>query len=132
MAKKSTRPTEPFWFTLPSDKDRPQTEQSRFRFRPLNQRERMEAMDNVEAVTVAATSERQLRFRTFQQARETVLKTLIETENFPSDAPLPYPGDREAQSRYVEMLDDADLYACGEHVFSHSTTGSDAVDTPAT
>lgn len=128
MATKSKRPVEAFWIVLPKDKKLPAEEQSRFRFRPLTQAERMRAMDNIESVMIEATGERQLRFRSFQQAREIVLLTLIDTENFPAGEPEKFDSkaSREDRERYVEMLEDGDVYALGDHVFDHSTLGQDA------
>ena len=127
MASKSQRPVEPFWHVLEKDRKLPVEEQSRFRFRPLTQAERMRAMDNIESVVIEATGERQLRFRSFQQAREIVLSTLIETENFPAGAPEKYDrnASREDRERYVEMIEDGDVYALGDYVFDHSTLGKD-------
>lgn len=128
MAKRSQRPVEPFWHVLEKDKKLPAEEQSRFRFRPLTQAERMRAMDNIEQVTIEATGERQLRFRSFQQAREIVLLTLIETENFPAGEPQKFDpkASREDRERYIELMDDGDVYALGDFVFDHSTLGVDA------
>lgn len=125
MAKRSQRPVEPFWFILPADRKLPAEEQSQFRFRPLSQAERMHALDNVEVLTEDSSGAKQLRFRNFQQAREIVLGCLIETRNFPAGSPIEYPakGSREERSKYLEMIDDHDVYALGDHVFDHSTIG---------
>ena len=128
MPRRSVRPVEAFWFVLPAERKLPAEEQSRFKFRPLSQAERMRAMDNIESVTIEATGERQLRFRSFQQARETVILTLLETQNFPIDGAQPYDptAPREDREKYLELLDDNDVYALGDHVFDHSTLGTDA------
>ena len=125
MAKKANRVVEPFKYVLPADRVLPAGEQSVFTFRPLTQGERMRATDTVEVVHVEGSGERQIRFRTFEQAREVVLACLIKVENFPSEEPIPYPGDgtREEKYRYLEMLDDYDVYRLGDHVIDHSTLG---------
>lgn len=127
MARKSTRSAEPFRYILPRDLKLPVAEQTVFLCRPLTQRERMQAMDNVEAVQIdGGTGEKQLRFRGFQQAYDTVLKCLLGVENFPADNPVPYPakGDRDEKEKYLEMMDDFDVHALGDHIFDHSTLGS--------
>lgn len=128
MAKRSQRPVEAFWFVLKKDQALPAEEQSRFKFRPLTQAERMRAMDNIESVTIEATGERQLRFRSFQQAREIVITALVDTENFPAGEPLKFDfkASREDREKYVELMEDNDVYAMGDHVFDHSTLGKDA------
>lgn len=128
MAKKSERPVEPFWFVLPADQKLPAGEQSRWRFRPLTQAERMDLLDNTEVITLDGTGTRQLRLRNFSQAREIVLLTLVETENFPAGASEKYQrdGSREDKSRYVEMLEDSDVLILGTHVFEHSSLGVDS------
>ena len=128
MAKRSQRPVEPFWFVLKADQKLPAEDQSRFRFRPLAQGERMRAMDNIESVIVEKTGERQLRFRSFQQALEIVLATLIDVENFPAGAPEKYDpkASREDREAYVEKIDDGSVYEMGDYVFDHSTLGQDA------
>lgn len=85
----------------------------------------MKALDNIESVTIEATGEKQLRFRSFQQARDTVIATLIDTENFPDEgsAPFPVSGTREERERYIADIDDNDLYALGDYVFDRSTIG---------
>lgn len=127
MARKATRSTELFTYILPRDQKLPVAEQTVFTCRPLTQRERMRAMDNVEAVQIdGGTGEKQLRFRGFQQAYDIVLLCLLEVENFPAENPVPYPakGDREEKEKYLEMLDDFDVHALGDHIFDHSTIGS--------
>lgn len=126
MPKKANRSAEQFKYVLPADRVLPPGEQSVFTFRPLTQGERMRAMDTVEVVHVEGSGERQIRFRTFEQARETVLACLVAVENFPVGEPVPFPvtGSREERSNYLEMLDDFDVYRLGEHVFDHSTIGS--------
>lgn len=125
MANRSRRPVEPFWFTPLADRSLPAEKQSSFRFRPLNQVERMHALDNVEVLTEDKTGSRQLRFRNFQQAYEIVIDCLIEAKNFPSGAPVDFPakGSREEKAKYLEMIDDHDVYAMGDYVFDHSTIG---------
>lgn len=126
MPKKANRSVEPFTYVLPADRVLPAVEQSVFTFRPLTQGERMRAMDTVEVVHIEGSGERQIRFRTFEQARETVLACLVSAENFPVGEPVPFPanGTREERSRYLNMIDDYDVYRLGEHVFDHSTLGS--------
>ncbi len=127
MARRSNRPNEPFQYILPRDKKLPGEEQTVFVCRPLSQRERMRAMDNIEAVQVdGGTGEKQLRFRNFQQAYETVVMCLIDVKNFPVDAPKPFPakGDREEREAYIAEIDDYDVYAIGDYIFDHSTIGS--------
>lgn len=128
MAQKSQRPVEPFWFTPPADRTLPPAQQSRFRFRPMKQHERMEFMDNTEVVTEDGTGSRQLRFRNFAQALEIVLLTLIETDNFPAGEPEKYPNDgsRAEKARYLEGLEDSLIYVLGQEVFNHSTLGQDS------
>lgn len=129
MAKKSQRPVEPFWYVLPADLKLPANEQTRWKFRPLTQPERLDFMDNTEVVTEDLTSNtRQLRFRNFAQAREVVLLTLIEVENFPAGEPIKYPkaGSREEKSKYLEDVEDFSVYALGQYVFDHSTLGIDS------
>ncbi|MEX1185321.1 MAG: hypothetical protein WEA80_01870 [Gemmatimonadaceae bacterium] len=126
MARKTTRPAEPFKYILPRDRKLPAAEQTVFTCRPLAQQERMQAMDNVEAVQIDGSGERQLRFRGFQQAYEIVMRCLVDVENFPAGSPVPYPSkeDREARAKYLEMMDDFDVHALGDHIFDHSTIGS--------
>lgn len=128
MAKKSQRPVEPFWVTPPADRALPPAEQSRFKFRPLKQHERMEFMDNVEVITEDGTGSRQLRFRNFTQALEIVLLTLIETDNFPAGEPAKYSRDdtRSERARYLEVMEDSLIYVLGQEVFNHSTLGQDS------
>jgi hypothetical protein len=128
MAKKSQRPVNPFWFIPSADRALPAPEQSRFRFRPLTQPERMDFMDNMEVVTEDGTGTRQLRFRNFAQAREIVLLALLEAENFPAGEAEKYPieGTRAEKSKYLEKIEDALLYVLGQHVFDHSTLGQDS------
>jgi hypothetical protein len=128
MAKKSERPREPFWFTPPADRALPPAEQSRFKFRPLRQYERLEFMDNTEVVTEDGTGSRQLRFRSFTQSLELVLLTLIEAENFPAGEPVKYPkeGTREEKAKYIEDIDDGLIYVLGQEVFNRSTLGQDS------
>lgn len=125
MAKRSERPVEPFWFVLHADQKLPAGEQSRWRFRPLTQAERMDMLDSIEVVTEDRAGTRSSRFRNFQQARETVLLCLMEVENFPAGAPEKYPqsGTRSEKSKYLEMVEDVEVYALGDHVFFHSTLG---------
>ena len=125
MAERAKRPVEPFWFTLPADRELPAEQQSKFRFRPMTQRERMHALDNVEVVTEDKTGAKQLRFRSFQQNYEIVLECLIEAKNFPASSPVEYPskGSREEKAKYLEMIEDPDVYAMGDYVFDRSTIG---------
>lgn len=127
MARKSERSAELFKYVLPRDQKLPVEEQTVFTCRPLTQRERMRAMDNVEAVQIdGGTGEKQLRFRGFQQAYDIVLMCLVDVENFPAGDPIPYPGKegREEKERFLEMMDDFDVHALGDHIFDHSTIGS--------
>lgn len=125
MARRSTSAVEAWSYTPRSDRDLPVGDQSRFRFRPLTQAERLAALDASEIVHVSGTGERTVQQRSFSQARELVLLALIGTENFPAGEPLPYPASAAAseRSRYVEMIGDALVFELGNHVFDHSTLG---------
>jgi hypothetical protein len=98
MAKRSQRPVEAFWLCWTEGPEAPGGGTEPLPFRPLTQAERMRAMDNIESVTIEATGERQLRFRSFQQAREIVLMTLVDTENFPAGEP------RKFDPRHLERI----------------------------
>jgi hypothetical protein len=126
MAKRATRVVEPFWYVLLEDKTLPAGQQTRWRFRPLSQAERMDFLDQTEIVTEDGTGTRQLRFRNFAQSREIVLLTLIEVENFPAGDPVKYPdvGSREQKSKWLEDVADSQIYELGQHVFNHSTLGT--------
>jgi hypothetical protein len=125
MAKRATRVVEPFWYVLFEDKTLPAGQQTRWRFRPLSQAERMDFLDQTEIVTEDGTGTRQLRFRNFAQSREIVLLTLIEVENFPAGDPVKYPdaGSRDQKSKWLEDVADTQIYELGQHVFNHSTLG---------
>lgn len=127
MARKSTRPTEPFTYILPEDKKLPAEEQTVFTCRPLSQQERMRAMDAMEVVQLDGRSgERQIRFRSFEQKREIALMCIIDVSNFPVGSPKPFPakGDAEEKAKYLAEMEDVDVYLVGEYIFDHSTIGS--------
>jgi len=125
MAKKASRTVEQFDYTPKADRDLAAPEQSRFRFRPLTQAERLNALDTSEKIVVDGGGERSVQPRGFAQARELVLLTLVSAENFPAGEPLPYPADKgvKEKSEYLEMIDDFLIFELGNYVFSRSALG---------
>lgn len=127
MAKKANRSVETFTYTPKADRTLPAAEQSQFRFRPLTQAERMYAMDTMESVTIATTGERTVQPRSFQHARELVLLSLVEAQNFPAGEAQPYPvsGSRTDKERYLDTVDDLLIFEFGTHIFTRSALGGE-------
>ena len=124
MAKKAQRAVEEFAYTPKADLAL-SDEQSRFRFRPLTQSERLNALDTSEKIVVDGGGERSVQPRGFAQARELVLLTLVSTDNFPAGEPVDYPAMKShaEKSNYLEMVDDILLFELGNYVFSRSALG---------
>ncbi len=126
MAKKVIGQSEQWWYTPHGDLELVAEEQSAFKFRPLTKAEQMHALDNMEVEVVdARSSERQLRFRSFQQAYQIVLACLTEARNYPAGEPVEYVVDvsREKREAYLELMRNALIYELGHHVFDRSTLG---------
>ena len=125
MAKATKRVTESWWYTLPSDRELPESEQSRFLLSPLTYGERARVYDQREVIRQSANDDRAVESRMFSVAAELALTHLEDVENFPASEPKPWPrsGTREAKQKYLDMLADADLLALGIEVMTKSTLG---------
>lgn len=124
MAEAARRPIEAWWYVLPSDRDLPAEKQSRFLLKPLSQAERMEAWDESDWVSIdGTTGERTVKPRGFRQARELVIRNLVDVENFPASKPDPFPkgGSQAERTAYIEKLDDIDLFLIGDEIRKHSS-----------
>lgn len=125
MAKAVKRPAESWTFILPSDKDLPPAEQSRFVLRPMTVSERAAAQDDLVRTMFGPNGERFVLRRTHQQAYELALSHIVSVENFPADAPKQWPDARDEQRKYLEMLDDRDLLEIGNEVWRKSAVGGE-------
>lgn len=124
MAEAARRPIEAWWYVLPSDRELPAEKQSRFLLKPLTQAERMEVWDESDWVSVnPETGERTIRPRGFRQARELVLRNLVDVQNFPVSSPKPFPkdGTRAERETYINDFDDIDLFLIGNEIREHSS-----------
>lgn len=124
MAEAARRPVEAWWYILPADRDLPAEKQSRFLLKPLTQAERMEAWDESDWVMVdGITGDRTVRPRGFRQARELVLRNLVDVQNFPASSPKPFPkdGTPAEKATYVDQFDDIDLFLIGDEIRKHSS-----------
>lgn len=124
MAEAARRPVEAWWYVLPSDQKLPVEQQSRFLLKPLTQAERMEVWDESDWVMIdGTTGDRTVRPRGFRQARELVLRNLVDVQNFPASKPEPFPKDASQAERvtYIDKLDDIDLFLIGDEIRKHSS-----------
>lgn len=124
--KKVIGQTENWWYTPVHDVALPAEDQSAFKFRPLTKAEQMHALDNMEVeIADGRSQERQLRFRSFQQAYQMLLACLVEARNFPAGEPVEYSADasREKREAFLELMPNALIYELGHHVFDRSTLG---------
>lgn len=122
MPKRVHRSAESFTYILAADRALPLDQQSRFRFRPLTQAEKLAVLDDLNWVQINADGSRELRPRSMSQARQLVLSNLEAAENFPTDGPVAWPaeGTREQKERYLDMLDEMDVYELGNEVRHHA------------
>lgn len=126
MPKKKIRPVESWWYVLPSERENPPEQQSRFLLRPLSQADRMAVWDDLQRIRVergdGPRGETTIQKRDFQSALELVVSHLERTENFPLGEPQPWdPAWSEERKRsYLEMLDDLDVYLIGNEIRDHA------------
>jgi hypothetical protein len=126
MAKATKRVTESWWYILPSDRELPESEQSRFQLSPLTYAERARMYDQREVIRQSnGGDERTIESRMFSVLAELALTHLEDVENFPASEPLPWPknGNRDAKQRYLDMLADADVLSIGTEIMVKSTLG---------
>jgi hypothetical protein len=114
--KATRRSSESFWLTPKADQGLPADDQSRFKFRPLTQAERMNALDDFAVHIKRADGSMELKTRDYGQSRTIVRAHLIEVDNFPAGAPEPWPADEAARDAYLEQIDDMVLHELGQAV----------------
>ncbi|HVX39615.1 MAG TPA: hypothetical protein VHB25_08580 [Gemmatimonadaceae bacterium] len=123
MAKMRKRPPESWSYVLRADRALPFDQQSRFTLSPLSHGERAAMRDDLVRTRYAPDGSRDVAPRTHQNARELVLGHLTSIENFPVSAAQPWPSDREARERYLELLEDDDVLELGDEIWARSTLG---------
>lgn len=131
MAKRVKRPAESWWYTLKADEQLPAEEQSRFLLRPLTGAERMRVFDDISDTTRAPDGTVTILQRGFRQARELVLSHVESIENFPAGEAQPWPAKASERERYLEMMDDLDVWEVGNEIREHSRLEPDAAPAPA-
>jgi hypothetical protein len=132
VPKRQQRSAEAFTVVLLADQSLPVDQQSRFRFRPLTQAEKLAVLDGLNWTRITREGETELMPRSFQQARELVIDHLEGAENFPTDGPMPWPAtaSREEKAKYLEMLSEFDLLELGNEL-RHRAQPDRPVETPS-
>jgi len=127
MPRKPVNPAESYWFILPDELDLPAAEQGRFKLAPIPMAEVHLVWDARERVTTAG-GVLLTESRAFQQTRELVLDYLLATDNVPSDAPSPWPGQdapRAERERWLaENLTPINVAVLGAEIRSRSMFGA--------
>lgn len=123
MPKATKRQVEAWWYVLLSEQKSPREEQSRFLLQPLTQAERARVWDDFKWVAVAPDGSRAITSRAMQQAYSLVLTKLVETENFPTGEAKAWPADGtpEQKQKYLDLLDDMDVFEIGNAIREKST-----------
>lgn len=118
MPKATKRQVEAWWYVLMSEREKPKEEQSRFLCKPLTQAERMRVWDDHNWVTVDREGQSAVNSRGLQQAHALCVSQIIEVQNFPLEAPRPWPaqGSKAEKEAYLEQLDDMDVFEIGNAV----------------
>jgi hypothetical protein len=128
MAKKNRCIAESWTYVLLSDRTLPPDQQTRFTLRPMTAPERDQVRDNLSWTQLHIDGAHTRVNRTRQSARAIALNHIAGIDNFPVGAPQSWPKDRDAQARYLDMLEDGDVLEIGNEVFDRSTLGPDEGD----
>lgn len=123
MAKKRARLAEPWVYVLRRDRQLPPEEQSKFTLRPLTISERAVAGSGLVSLVAFADGTRETHRRETIVSLNLALQNIVAVENFPSDKPEMWPDGREARLRYLEQLDDEDVFELGNEIYVRSTVG---------
>lgn len=131
MAKKASQIAELIAYVPKDDRALPPEEQSTFKLRPLTQAERLRAFDEMTTTEVRRSGDdvvRWLHDHSWSQARELVLEHLVDVQNFPAGAPVPWPGagSQAQKEEYLAMIDVYLLYELGEELRTRASV-SEAV-----
>jgi hypothetical protein len=126
MAKARTRSAESFRYILRADEGLPSEQQSVWIFNPVTGPERARLIDEATVTRVLVDGTREVLDRANQQARENVRAHLIAVENFPSDAPKPWPKSFGDQQTYLDMLDEAEILELHNELFTRSWLSAEA------
>lgn len=116
MAKAIKRPAESWSYVLRADRELEESERSIFVLAPLTYAERAAMRDDV------------LRGKTdrvYREAGDVFLSHVVSIENFPGGNPVPWPSDRDARVRYLELLDDLHVLEVGNEIWARSSIGED-------
>lgn len=125
MAKATKRPAEAWVYLLKDDLTLPPEQQSRFTLRPMTYVERAAVHDDFLRVETLPDGTRVDVSRVYRNAWEVLIEHLVSIENFPAGEPQPWPTDRAARERYLEMLDDEMVLELGNEIWAKSTIGLD-------
>ncbi len=123
MPRKVERITEAWWYILIAEKDAKPEEQSRFRLKPLAGSERAAVLDDRSWVQRNTDGSLTVVPRGVQQARNLCLSHIVDVENFPVGEPQPWPEEIEARDKYLDQLDDLNVYEIGNEIRTRSTLG---------
>jgi hypothetical protein len=126
MARAAKRPPGSWTYVLQSDRELPESEQSRFTLRPLTGAERERATDDVTRQVFRADGSVETISRMRTVARELALSHIESVENFPAGAPKPWPngtGGIEARQKFLEELADEHTFELGNEIYLRSTLG---------
>lgn len=125
MAKAIKRPAESWVYVLMRDLTLDLGQQSRFTLRPMTHAERAAVRDDIARTQEAADGSTITLMRTRQQGYSIALSHIVSIENFPSDAPKPWPTDANDRAAYLEQLADDDVLELGNEVWARSALGAD-------
>lgn len=122
MAKAKKRPAESWTYVLEADRALDAAQQSRFVLSPMTYAERAAIRDDL------LRGEGNVS-KVFRNAGTIAIEHLVSIENFPAGEPQPWPADRAARERYLELLDDDDVLEIGNEIWTRSALGYRDKDT---
>lgn len=125
MATKMKRRAESWRYVLVSDRDLAPEHQSTWILNPLTQAQRAEVSDNMVRVHSQPDGGQTFVSRPHRLTLDLCLSNIAGVENFPSDAPVPWPVGREERLAYLEGLNDAYVHEIGNEIYAQAILGDD-------
>jgi hypothetical protein len=123
VKKRIERLAESWTYIVVTDRALPPEDQTVFRLRPMSQAERLAAFDDASRTVVQLDGTQAVIGRERQVAHRICLTHIEEIRNFPASAAMPWPTNREARERYLELLDDDVIREVGNEIYDRSTAG---------
>lgn len=123
MAKVKKRVAGSWSYVLLGDRSLPPDQQSVFVLRPLTGAERERVVDEVSQRIYQADGSVRVISRMRTIARELVLSHVESIERFPVGAPKAWPKEPDERQRYLEDMDDDDVFEVGNEIFNRSALG---------